>query len=170
MWETITDIPSYHLLFYFIGVVISVGVHLRAQPTHNRPDLVRVLSMYTIGITGFSGIMGFFAHTLFADAVAASIGWPAGSPFQTEVAGANLAIGLIGFLGFWFRSFWLPYIIAKTAFLWTAAATHIIDLVEHNNFAPNNAGPTLWWDIFLPVCLIALYWGQRTSTLPLPEG
>lgn len=37
------------------------------------------------------------AAAFFADSIANSIGWPAENPFQTEVAGANLGTGLLGF-------------------------------------------------------------------------
>jgi NAD(P)-dependent dehydrogenase (short-subunit alcohol dehydrogenase family) len=42
---------------------------------------------------GVGGVFGFVGHTVYADIAAASIGWPPGNPFQTEVAVANLAIG-----------------------------------------------------------------------------
>ncbi len=84
--------------------------------------------MYSIGITGFSQISNFVLHAFFGEMVARSIGWPTGSLFQLEVAGANLAIGLLGFLGFWRMDFWLPYLIAKAVFGWTAGVAHVIDL------------------------------------------
>lgn len=166
---TLIDLSGYHLLFVVAGVAISFGVHLRLRPVAGWPDRARVLLMYSVGIIGFSGFTNFIAHTAFADEVAASIGWAAGSPFQTEVAGANLGIGLIGFLGFWRRSFWLPYILAKAAFMWTAGATHIVDIVENGNMAINNAGPMLWWDLLMPLALMGLYRAQRDATAPIPH-
>src|SRR3954453_7078522 len=41
------------------------------------------------------------AHTVWADSTAVSIDWPTGNPFQTEVAVANLAIGVPGILCYW---------------------------------------------------------------------
>jgi hypothetical protein len=61
---------------------------------------LEVVLMYSIGIIGFSGISNFVLHAFFGETIAQSIGWPAGNLFQLEVAGANLAIGLIGFFGF----------------------------------------------------------------------
>jgi len=40
------------------------------------------------------------------------------------VSGANLPIGLIGFLRFWRRDFWLPFLVAKALFGWTAGGPH----------------------------------------------
>jgi hypothetical protein len=109
-------------------------------------------------------------HFFFSDMVASSIGWPPGSPFQKEVAGANLAVGLLGFLGFWRRDFWLPYVIAKSAFLWIAGITHVLDLVQNQNFAPGNAGPTLYMDFLWPVIYVLLLWLVRRYGKPAPTG
>ncbi|KAA0252185.1 MAG: hypothetical protein EDM79_21555 [Chloroflexi bacterium] len=46
--------------------------------------------------------------------------------------------------------------ISKTAFLWVAGITHIIDLVNHENFAPGNAGLTLYMDFIWPLIYIGL--------------
>ena len=165
----LTDISGYHLLLVLAGVAVFSGAHLLSARPTRREDVARVVLMYAVGIIGFHGFINFVAHTAFADEVAASIGWAAGSPFQTEVAGANLGIGLIGFLGFWRRSFWLPFIFAKTGFMWTAGVAHIIDIVENGNLAINNAGPMLWWDLAMPVALMILYRIQAPSTMPLPH-
>jgi hypothetical protein len=84
-----------------------------------------------------SGIMG---HIIYADQVAQSIGWPLNSGFQMELAFAAIGIGLIGFMGVWIRSFWLPYIITRTTFLWGAGITHILHMIENQNFSPSNTG------------------------------
>jgi hypothetical protein len=58
---------------------------------------------------GFSSILAFFGHTFAADEIAAYIGWMPGSPFQFEVAVANLAIGVLGISCVWLRgNFWWP--------------------------------------------------------------
>ena len=64
--------------------------------------------MYVLGVSGAIGMFNVVMHTVFANDVAASIGWPAGNPFQTEVGFANLAIGIVGFACFWRYDFWLP--------------------------------------------------------------
>jgi hypothetical protein len=52
--------------------------------------------------------------------------------------------------------FWLPYVILKTAFLGVAGITHIIDLVNHENFAPGNAGLTLYMGFIWPLIYVGL--------------
>ena len=163
MLQAITSIPGYHLYLLVLIIVVFAGIHLARHRGLDRRQVAEVVAMYAIGILGFNGITNFFVHTVWADWVAASIGWPAGNPFQYEVAGANLAIGLIGYLGFWRRDFWLPFIIAKFAFSWTAGVVHVMDLVQHGNTAVNNAGPILYWDFLAPLALLALYLLQRST-------
>ncbi len=113
--------------------------------------------MYVLGVSGAIGMFNVVMHTAFADEVAASIGWQAGSPFQMEVGFANLAIGIVGFACFWRYDFWLPAIVAKSIFIWGAGLTHVVDIAAAGNFSSNNAGPILAWDFLLPVVMITLY-------------
>jgi hypothetical protein len=86
-----------------------------------------------------------------------SIGWPTGNPFQTEVAVANLAIGVLGILCYWFRdNFWLATVIGNAVWQLGDAVIHIRQIVVANNWAPNNAGVTLYTDIAIPIVLIVL--------------
>jgi hypothetical protein len=153
-----------------LGIIISAGVIFSQQKERTRGKLFEVIAMVTFGIGGFASITAFFSHYFFSDMVASSIGWPLGSPFQKEVAGANLALGLIGFMGFWRRDFWLPYIIAKTSFLWVAGITHIIDLSLHQNMAAGNAGLTLYMDFLWPMIYFLLYWLAARYGKPAPAG
>lgn len=161
MVELFSTVPGLNLIFVLIGIAISITAHLIGHRGLNRRQIAEVAAMYSIGIIGFQGIVNFFVHTIWADAVAASIGWPAGNPFQIEVAGANLGIGLVGFLGFWRRHFWLPFVVAKMGFTWTAGVVHVVELVHQGNTAVNNAGPILYWDFLAPLALLALVLLQR---------
>jgi hypothetical protein len=145
-------------------VIIS---HLKERTTGK---LFEVIAMVTFGIGGFASITAFFSHYFFSDMVASSIGWPLGSPFQKEVAGANLALGLIGFMGFWRRDFWLPYVISKSTFLWIAGITHVIDLNQNQNLAGGNAGLTLYMDFIWPMIYILLFWLTKQYGKPAPKG
>lgn len=164
------SLGRYALLSIVLGIVISTWVQLHFSKDTSRANLVELVAMNTFGITGFASITSFFMHFFLSDRVAQSIGWEAGSPFQLEVAGANLAVGLIGFAGFWRRDFWLPYVISKTAFLWIAGITHIIDMVNHNNFASGNAGLTLYMDFIWPLIYIFLLTLLRRYGKESPAG
>lgn len=153
------EIPGLNVYLQIIVTLISIFVHLLA--TRNKPrkeSTLEIILIYTIGLAGwFTIISGFMGHILYADQVAASIGWPLNSGFQMELGFAAIGIGLIGFLGFWIRSFWLPFIITKSTFMIGAGITHLIHIFQHNNLSANNAGVILYWDFLLPIILIVFY-------------
>jgi hypothetical protein len=153
-----------------LGIIISSWVIISNLKERTRGKVFEVITMVTFGIGGFASITSFIGHFFFSDMVASSIGWPLGSPFQKEVAGANLAVGLLGFLGFWRRDFWLPYVISKTAFLWIAGTVHVVDLLQHQNLAIGNAGLTLYMDFIWPLIYILLLWLTTRFGKPAPQG
>jgi hypothetical protein len=147
-----------HVYIGIAAIFLSTGTHLTLTGTRSQARVIELLLLYSMGIAGFRGIFsGFVMHFFFADQVAQSIGWATGSPFQTEVAFANLAVGILGAATFWRRDFWLPYIIVSTILGWGAGFTHILDIVGSGNTAANNAGPILYADFLVPLVRIVLY-------------
>jgi hypothetical protein len=145
--------------FFFVISLIVGAIHLlRDNHPRTAGRVAEVLLLWLLVINvGVGGVFGFIGHTVFADTAAASIGWPAGNPFQTEVAIANLAIGVLGILCYWFRDqFWLATVIGNAVWQLGDAVGHVRQIVIANNWSPNNAGPALWADIAFPIILIAL--------------
>jgi hypothetical protein len=146
------------LLLLVLGLVVgAVHLFLDKQPkTKARVAEIFLLWLLVISV-GVLSILFFIGHTVFADASAASIGWPAGNPFQSEVAVANLTIGTLGILCYWIRgNFWLASVIAFSVQWLGAAVVHIRSILLSANYAPNNAGVTFYLDILMPVILIGL--------------
>ncbi len=160
----------FRLSIMLLGIVLSSLVIIGQLAPPRRGKVFETVAMVTYGVTGFASLVAFVLHYFFSDTVAESIGWAAGSPFQKEVAGANLAIGLLGFLGFWRRDFWLPYVISKSAFLWIAGVTHVADLVQRHNTAPGNAGITLYMDFIWPIVFILLWRLAARNIQSAPDG
>ena len=153
------EIPGLNVYIQIAVTLISISVHLFSTRNKIRTEsTVEIIAIYTIGLAGWFNIMsGLFGHIIYADQVAAGIGWPVNSGFQMELGFTSIGIGIIGFLGFWNRSFWLPFIITKTVFMWGAGFTHILHALQHNNFSPGNVGVILYWDFIFPIFLIVLY-------------
>ena len=146
------------LVFLALGLVVgAVHVFLDRQP-RTKARVAQIFLLWFLVITvGICSVFFFIAHTVFADSTAASIGWPAGNPFQYEVAVANLHIAILGILCYWIRgNFWLATVIAFSVQRLGASVVHIRDIVVAANYAPNNAGMTLYLEILIPVILIAL--------------
>ena len=106
------------------------------------------------------GYGDLLAHTVFADRVAESIGWPAGNPFQQEVAFANLSLGILGLLSVRITgSFRIATLVSYAIFMIGAGIGHIWQVYTAHNMAINNSGPVIWVDICMPLILIGLYIG-----------
>lgn len=153
------EISGLNIYIQILVTIISIIVHLLVTCNRERKETVlELITIYTIGLSGwFSVSSGIFGHIIYADEVAKGIGWPLDSGFQMELAFAAIGIGIIGGIGFWKRSFWLPFIIAKSTFMWGAGITHVIHMIHHSNFSPSNTGIVVYWDFLFPMILIVLY-------------
>ena len=146
------------LFFLVLGLVVgSVHVFLDKQP-RTKGRVAEIFLLWLLVITvGIQGIFAFIGHTVYADTTAASIGWPAGNPFQSEVAVANLSYGVLGILCYWMRdNFWVATVIGFSVWWLGDAVVHIRSILVSANYAPNNAGVTFYLDILVPVIIIAL--------------
>ncbi len=153
------EISGLNVYIQISVTIISIAVHLfNTRDKERKETTLEIFAIYIFGLSGWFGIMsGLFGHIIYADQVASGIGWPLDSGFQMELAFASIGIGLIGFLGFWNRSFWLPFIIAKSTFMLGAGFTHVLHMIQHNNFSPSNTGIIVYWDFLFPIVLVALY-------------
>lgn len=103
---------------------------------------------------GLTSIYAFVMHAFFPSVAASNIGW-ATSPFQYEVAIANLAIGVIAILSFNASyGFRLATVTAAVIWLWGNAMGHILQIIQFHNFSQGNAGSWLVMDIVLPFMLV----------------
>lgn len=138
-------ISDLNIYIQIVVTLFSIGIHLLATRNSQRTETVlELVTIYTMGLAGwFSISSGLFSHTLFADQVAAGIGWPLNSGFQMELAFAAMGIGLVGAIGFWNRSFWLPFIIAQTTFMWGAGWKFLPQQYRHRGLLGYPATPDL---------------------------
>ena len=153
------EISGLNLYMQLAVTIISISVHLfNTRNTNRKESVIEVMTIYVIGLSGWFGIMsGLFGHIIYADEVATGIGWPLNSGFQMELGFASIGIGLVGFLSFWNRAYWLPSIIMRTIFGWGAGLTHILHMIQHDNFSPSNTGIVVYWDFVWPMVSIVLY-------------
>lgn len=152
---------------FFIITIIGAFLHLllsKKPKTKNRAIEIFLL-WFLVVIVGIGSIWAFIGHTVLANQIAAMIGWPAGNPFQLEVAVANLSYGILGILCLKFRdNFWIATVIAVSTFYLGAACIHIMNMVQYGNYAPGNAGFALYIDIIIPIVLICLLVAYRITS------
>jgi hypothetical protein len=100
---------------------------------------VYLIYLFMLGVAA-SGLSGFFGHVFTPDAVAESIGWPQGSPFQQEMGFANLALGILGLVAAGRRDgFREATVVTVTIVGVGATVVHIIDILQEGNLAAGNS-------------------------------
>lgn len=138
--------------------IISISVCLLRAPAPRTFSLFSDISLrYLVAVnTGLGGILAFMGHAFNPDEIAEKIGWAAGSPFQTEVAVANLSFGITGLLSFWVGgTFRVAAATANGIFLLGCGFIHVRDMLSHGNTSPLNTGAVLWIsDFILPLVLL----------------
>jgi hypothetical protein len=146
------------LVCFVLALVLgAVQLYRDSEPRTGQRVAETFLRWLLVVVVGVASVLTFVGDAFFADKMAASLGWPAGNPFQTLAAVANLSIGVLGILCYWKRGdFWLATVIAFSVWWPGAAFVHIKDIVVSGNYAPNNAGITVYMDILVPLILIAL--------------
>jgi hypothetical protein len=154
------------------AVVVVTGLHLwLGKRPVSAGRCVEVLLLYLLVIfAGVGGLMGFLGHTFIAREVALKIGWQP-SPFQFEVAMANLAFGVLGLMCIWQRQgFRTATGIGYAIFLLGCGYGHVRDMTLHGNFSPYNVGPVLWVnDLAIPVFILLLLLVRRHLALTQDE-
>lgn len=144
---------------FFAAAVIAALIHTLLGTT----SVVETFLFYFLVIdVGGAGVFAFTGHFFRSDEVAGYIGWPAGNPFQKEVAFANLALSVLGFMCIWIRGhFWTATVVSVSVFLLGAAVVHVVELVREGNVQPGNAGAVLFADVAKPLVLIGLLIASR---------
>ncbi len=143
-------------------VVFGAVLQMLAGAKSGRPLSLRrvaecLLSWSLPVNVGLMGIYFFLGHTARAKETAEGIGFPAGNPFQSEVAFANLAFGVLGVLCARFRGlFWWATAASHAIFMLGAAAVHTREMVKEKNFKPGNAGAVYFYDILAPLAHLGL--------------
>ncbi len=113
---------------------------------------------------GLMGLLTAYAHVFRPVQTSASIGWQP-SPYEYEVGMADLTVGVLGVLCFWFRgNFWLATAIANAVWLLGDALGHIRQMILVNNHAANNSGIFLVAEIITPLVILFLALYQRHAT------
>ena len=152
------EIPYVILILTILMAILVVLISKIMSKPLNKERIVEIfLISFLVISVGFGGIWAFIGHFFLSAQVAANIGWAPGNPFQSEVAFANLSIGVLGVLCYWIRdNFWTATVISSSIFLLGAAYGHIINIIQFSNYAPGNAGSVLYMDIISPIILIVL--------------
>lgn len=124
--------------------------------------LGRYLLLLPIGVVG---IWDFFWHAFEPGYAAARVNWPT-SPYQFEVAAANLGLGVAGITAFWKNwDFALAVTVMAFFFIEGAAYVHLLEVLFAEDYALANTGAIIYPDILIPIILVLAlcYWKRETK-------
>lgn len=167
------DIPASYIetffsnfgLFMFSLAALIILVHklIVGDRVPNDEIVYRWLALFPLGATG---IYTFVIHAFYPEVADVTIGWTA-SPFEFEVAIADLAFGTMAIFSFNASlGFRLATILGNVIWLFGDASQHIMLMILDGNYNIGNAGSWLWLDdLILPLvmvlCLNSIY--QRAN-------
>jgi len=123
---------------------------------------VYLIYLFMLGVAA-SGLSGFFGHVFTPEAVAESIGWPKGSPFQQEMGFANLALAVLGLVAAGRRDgFREATVMAVTVVGVGVTVVHFIDILKEGNLAAGNSIQNVA-NLLKPALLIPMLFVSRRS-------
>lgn len=133
--------------------IVMLGLSVIIAIAKNGNFFNRLTHAMLFFAVGLSGIWGFIGHAFFSQTVSAFIGW-APSPFEFEIAIANLALGIMGLFSVicssGYKKATATYCLI---FGFGAAFGHIRDIIIMHNLHPGNSGAILYTDIAIPLIL-----------------
>ena len=112
---------------------------------------------------GVGGLFGFVLHAFAPEYTAQKIGWME-SPFQFQVAAANLGLGAAGIVAFWRNwDFAFAVTLIAVSFLAGTAFVHIFEGLFGKDYTVANVGGNLFTDLLIPtlLTLVLCYWLQE---------
>ncbi|GAA2018130.1 hypothetical protein GCM10009839_12780 [Catenulispora yoronensis] len=168
--DTVTyTLKSAFPLFWILLAVAGAFVRTRRSPSQ-RAALQTWQRWWAVAALGCSSLWMTAAFLIGPDTMADAIGFTR-SPFQFEIAFANLALAVMAFRAA-SRSATprerLTIGIVAGMFLWGAAIGHVYQWFAHADHQPGNTGGVLATDILLPAVMIFLAW--REQRLPAAEA
>ncbi len=146
-------------VFWAALPVLAVGHAWTEAATRDARRLVDLVLLHLLVLgVGVGSVYGFVGHYFMSDAVAASVGWATGSPFQRELGFYHLGFGISGLLALWLRDdFWLAVGLTCSIFLYGAGWVHLTEFLGSGNVAPRNWGfGVAFGNVVLPTVMLAL--------------
>ncbi|CAM4442086.1 DUF6790 domain-containing protein [Nocardia ninae] len=155
--------------FPLIWIVIAVvGALIRTQHSPSRAAALETWQRWwAVAALGCGSLWMTIAFLTVPDAMATAIGFNQ-SPFQFEIAFANLGLAVMGFRAASATARERITIgLGAGMFLWGAAIGHLYQWFANGDHAPGNTGGVLVYDLLLPAVMIIL--ALRSQQLAITE-
>lgn len=143
-----------------IPVIALIGalVHIARSADRSTEHRLTIALLWGLVVAlGVGEVVTAGSHFVAPAATAAQIGFPAGNPFQWEVACANLSFAVLGIACYWQRgAFWTATAIGYLVYFWGCGIGHVTQYVVAGNTAPYNWGPIVPVVFLVPLVLVVL--------------
>lgn len=144
------------VIFFFVALALAL-IHIARLKKRTPAEVVEILLIYfMVSNIAVDGIFAGLFQAFNGKETAAEIGFTF-SPFEWEIAFANIGIGVAALLAvFWRGRYVFGPIIANTIFIYAAAYGHFVQAAKGDT-APYNGGIFLWaGDIIIPTIILIL--------------
>ena len=142
----------------FLISVIAAIIHLSSRKkARSNGGVIEILLSYLIPLNiGVMALIIWIVNAFYASEAAKMMGWLTNSPFQFEVAVANLGFAIVGILSIWQRKgFWLATVLANSIYVLGCAWGHY--RLFHTHTTAMHHGSFLFIDsVLIPIILLAL--------------
>jgi hypothetical protein len=157
--------------YSILPLLLAAGHYLIDRQSRTPARRIELFILYVLAISvGANGLSGAFGHLFLSDVIAEGIGWPTGSPFQLEMAFANLLIGVLGLMAISRRDGFRTAAILSTAIIgFGSTAVHLWDIALAGNLSPGNTIQNVG-NLLDPMLLIGLTWLASRTTDPDAES
>ncbi|MFI6151580.1 DUF6790 family protein [Kitasatospora sp. NPDC051170] len=153
-------------------LVPALGAALRARRARTRREALETWQRWwAVGALGCGSLWMTIAFLATPDGMAEAIGFGR-TPFEFEIAFANLGLAVMGFRAARAGARERVTIgLGAGMFLWGALVGHVYQWFANGDHAPGNTGGVLVYDLVIPAVMIALARRSRRyapSPQPVP--
>ncbi|MFF4754559.1 DUF6790 family protein [Streptomyces sp. NPDC002514] len=159
---------AFPLLFLVVPAAGAL-VSCRRRAPERRPAEIWQ-RWWVIGALGCGSLWMTLSFLTMPGAMAETIGF-ARTPFQFEIAFANLGLAVLGFRAASASPRErLTVGLSAAAFLWGAVVGHLDQWFAHGDHAPGNTGGVLLYDLLIPAVVIAMALRDMRQASALRSG
>jgi hypothetical protein len=157
-----SDFLTYFLLRNFSLAMLITGLFfmilerlIRRNRRNDYEIIFHWLMFFSVGLTGL--YVAFF-QVFYPDIVADMLGWHL-SPFQFQLAAANIGFGMVGLFSLKASySFRLAAVLANVCWMWGDVLSQLYQFFMFQNYSIGNVGTWFWMSLVIPFILLLCIW------------
>eukprot|EP01083_Nonionella_stella_P154354 497255_1 len=160
--QDIYAIPGFEIYVAVIAIVIYFAfmIYKEKKESSNgrvsKPMYAFILLTAVIGIGGALDVIYGIIEIIASKASAQSLDREA-SPYQLQLAFAQIGTGIVGFSTLAKPSFMVPAMITKISMSFGMGYSIIVEFIQSGATPDSKMAMTLFWSLFVPVVILVLF-------------